>query len=160
MESKNLTLRPMGWRRICKNTQCFGWELTDANEHVHTETKTTYKETVYSDRVEITPETTTSTTRRICLSFVRDRDDYENFESVERLEFFYNIVYVLRGIALFLTKALWILTFIVLMISEIAGGYGPNILGFAIAALVIWIGLRITENILASTAAKRLGLKN
>ena len=156
IESKFLTLRPFGWKRICKNTQRFGWELTDAKAHTTTETKTTYKETTYYDHVEITPETTTKTTKRIHLSFVRDTDRFENFASVRALEALYGIVYLFRTIANFATKVLWAIALVVAFMGEIGGEFGIGLSQYAFAVLLIWLGLRLVENIIARIAYNRL----
>ena len=137
----------------------FGWELTDAKEHTTTETKTTYKETHYYDRVEVTPETTTKTTRRIHLSFVRYPETFENLGEIKLLETLYGIAYLFRAIALFLTKVLWVITLLVAFIGEIGGDYGSSVSGVTITVTLLWLGLRLAENILATVAAKRLELR-
>lgn len=156
IQSKFLTLRPMGWQRICKNTQRFGWELTDAKEHTTTETKTTYKETHYYDHVEVTPETTTTKKTRIHLAFMRDTDRFENFGAIQTLESIYCIVYFFRAIANFFTKVMWVLALIVAFIGEIGGDYGGPIGTYAFVVLFIWLGLRLVEDILARVAYNKL----
>jgi hypothetical protein len=156
IQSKFLSLRPLGWKRICKNTQRFGWELTDAKEHVTTETKTTYKETHYYDRVEVTPETKTTTTRRIHLSFIRDTERFEGLASVRALETLYGIVYLFRSIANFATKVLWVVALIIAFMGEIGSEFGAPIGEYAFIVLFVWLGLRLVENIIASIAYKRL----
>lgn len=158
-QTKFLSIRPMGWKRICKNTMRFGWELTDAKEHTTTETKTTYKETHYYDRVEVTPETTTKTTRRIHLSFVRYPEKFENLGEIKLWETLYGIAYLFRTIALFFTKLIWVLTLLVALIGEIAGEVGTPLSSGAVVITLIWLGLRLTENIFAHIAAKRLELR-
>ena len=152
---KTLVVKRFGWRRICRNTQRFGWVLTDAEQHTETTTTTSYEGRVVGDRVYIDEHKTTSTKVSIHMSFYRDDDDYANLPAILPIEFFYKIAFFFRRIIGAILPFFTVLFVIFLLM----GDDGSGMTGAWIGAMVAWIVLMIVENVLALWAYKVLRLR-
>lgn len=113
IQTKFLSVGRLGWRLVCHNMECFGWELYDAEKVNTTTTTTTYEGEIDGDTIHITPHTSTSTERRVDMTFCRDLDAYKNLFIVRFFEIFYNIVFVIRRILSHIVPSL----FLIVMIS-------------------------------------------
>lgn len=159
MQSKYLTIKKFGWKRIAKNTQKFGWVLNDAEEHRETTTTTTYEGEVVNDEVRIREHTSSSTKVRIHLYFTRDPNNFENLKSIALIELLYNIAFLVRRIIGFILP---IATVIMIILSFI--GFSDMVIESSAPTwwgmgLFTWIGLIILESILASIARRILRWK-
>ncbi len=160
VQTKNLVVKKFGWKRVCKNTQRFGWVLNDAVQHEETTVTTSYEGRVEGDKVYIDEHSSSSTKVTIHLSFYRNKDDYTNLPAIFPLELIYNIAFLARRIIGFLLP---LLTIGVVLIAAIGQSdwlfeetnYG-TLWGVAIA---IWLGLIILESIFAFIASKILKLR-
>lgn len=152
VETKSLCVRKIGWKRISRNTQRFGWVLNDAEEHTETTETTTYEGRVSGDTIHITPRTTRKTKVRIWLSFYRFRSDIPGV--VRTIEFFYNIFFFLRRVIGFLLP--WAL--IPFVIVALVGGV-DFVMTYGVyweIAFFVWLILMVIEGILARIAFNSL----
>ena len=69
---KVLCVKRFGWKRIAKNTQRFGWVLSDAEEETTVTETTTYEGKVVGDTLYVNPRTNRSSKVRVWLSFYRN----------------------------------------------------------------------------------------
>lgn len=158
-ERKNLVLRKFGWKRICRNTQCFGWVLDSAYQNEETTIKTTYTGKFINDKIEIKENNQKSTKVRIHLSFYRDSSSYSNLNEIKLLEAIYNIFFFFRKILAFFLSIICVVAAIIFLLghaySLIYSPFG-RVLWLCI---FIWLSLIIAENILAKIAFGKLKSK-
>lgn len=158
-ETKYLVLKKFGWKRICQNTQKFGWILDDAYQHDETTVTTTYTGEVINDKIEIKENVNKSTKVRVHLSFYRDSSRYNNLNKIMLLEVFYNMIFFLRRILAFILPIMTAVAALIFLL-----GHGDTLLtstfgGAFGLTLLIWICFIIAENILAQIAYSKLELK-
>ena len=158
-ETKNLVIKKLGWKRICKNTQRFGWVLDDAYQHEETTVTTTYTGEVVNDKIVIKEDNQKSTKVRVHLSFIRDRDWFVNFGKIRFLEIIYNIIFFFRRVLAFLLPIASIAALVVFLF-----GKGDILLDSLFGALYmagffVWIAFIIIENILARIAYSKMQIK-
>ena len=146
-KEKQLTLKKLGWKRIARNTERFGWFLKDATKHTEITETTTYEGHVSGDTIYINPKTHRTSKTRVWLTFYRSR---EVGAGVGFIEFLYNLAYYIRKISLFCMPFLWAATFVLLIIgfSDIA----QTVIGLATTSVAGWIGGIIWETIWARIA--------
>lgn len=134
-KTKLLRVFAIGWKRILKNTEKFGWSFIDEedieNIHYHPKTDKRCRFTVWLD-------------------FLRIDKITDACPELKKIELIYNIFFLLRRILRLLMPIMFIW-------SIVAGG-GMPFLGF-VAAFIGWIICIILENILANTADKTLNGK-
>ena len=157
--TKHLVIKKIGWKRICKNTQRFGWVLDDAYQHEETTVTTTYTGEVINDKIVIKEDKQKSTKISVHLSFYRNSNWFVNLNKVKFLEFFYNIFFLFRRILAFFLP---IISVVVLVIALM--GKSDFILSSSLGivweiGIFVWIFLIIIENILARIAYRILKLK-
>ena len=145
IQTKVLCVKKFGWQRIAKDRMCFGWELNNAEEHTETTSTVSYNVTEYSGKYEITPEVTHSTKVRIWLSFLRDRDRFENLGSIALIELFYKLVFA-------------VIAAIIGFLAGLEGGVHPIVLWF-IGLTGAWLLGIVLEVVLARIAAAILRRK-
>ena len=163
--TKNLSVKKFGWKRIAKNTQRFGWVISDAVEHTEVTETTTYEATVYNDTIYVNPKTNRSSWVRVFLTFYRN--SYLIPASVKVIEFFYNIIFFLRRVLAFFVP---IATVLVILFASMGGANaidgGETIYMIGTGWVLIsgfWLAFIILENILARIASgilKRNGYFN
>lgn len=144
MQTKTLTVRRFGWKRVANNMYRFGWDLADATQHTQTRAKTTYEGRInYSGNVDITPHTSKSTKIRVILDFVRYDEYIPNLGSISVLEAFYNLIYFIRfivGTFLPFSAILFIPPFAPLLGSALFGSEHWNrIIGIPVILFIVWI---------------------
>lgn len=159
LQTDYLTIKKFGWKRIAKNKQRFGWVLADAVKETTVTESTSYEGRVSGDNLYITPKTTSKSKIRINLSFVRDRNDFENLGSIKPIETVYNLIFLIRRILGFFLLPV----FIGIMIfgaffgaSDYLLGEGGGIWIAWCVCFIIWLGGIILEGILSRVAAKIL----
>lgn len=152
---KQLTIKKLGWKRIAKNVQRFGWVLYDATEHTTITEETTYEGRISGDTLYINPRTNRKSYTRVWLTFYRALVVSSN---VKTLEFFYNVIYFLRKIFAFCLPILWIGT-LIMWITAGTGNFAEYFYGFlrlAIGCSVSWILGIILEGVLSRIAGLAL----
>lgn len=158
-ETKNLILKKFGWKRICKNTQMFGWILDDAYQHEETTVTTTYTGEIIDDKIEIKENTSSSTKITVHLSFYRDSSYYLNLNKIKILEFFYNLIFFFRRILAFFLPLMTAVAVIAFLLGQADFLLYSSFGEIWMLAIFTWIGLIITENVLARIAYSKLKLK-
>lgn len=159
MQSKYLTIKKFGWKRIAKNTQKFGWVLDDAEEHRETTTTTRYEGEIVNDEVRIHEHTSSSTKVRIHLYFTRDPNDFENLKSIALIELLYNIAFLARRIIGFILPIAAVIIFFPCLMGQADMVLESPAYYWWCTGLLTWIGLIILESILASIARRILRWK-
>ena len=145
--TKVLCVKRFGWKRIAKNTQRFGWILSDAEEETTVTETTTYEGNVVGDTLYINPRTNRSSKVRVWLTF------YRNIyvpAGVRVLEFFYSLIFLLRRILAFFLPIIGVCALIVFLM-----GHGDILLTYPtifILPLLLWLSFIILEGILARIA--------
>ncbi len=158
IQTKVLCVKKFGWQRIAKDRMCFGWELNNAEEHTETTSTVSYNVTEYSGKYEITPEVTHSTKVRIWLSFLRDRDRFENLGSIALIELFYKLVFTVRRILSLILPVFAVIAAIIGFLAGLEGGVHPIVLWF-IGLTGAWLLGIVLEVVLARIAAAILRRK-
>lgn len=150
-KTKHLTVRKIGWKRIAKNTQRFGWILDDATIHTDITETTTYEGRVCGDTIYINPRTNRKSKTRVWLSFYRV---INVGAGVATLEFFYNVIYILRKILAFCLPFLFVggLVLFFLNCTEISLRAFYWATGFFFG----WIGCIIFEGVFSRIAGSVL----
>ncbi len=147
-QTKTLRIKKLGWRRIAKNTQKFGWILDDAEEEVTIERSRSYEGRVYNDTLYVDEKVKEKKKVVMVLSFHRDTSEFANYRKISIIEVFYNIIFLIRRI---IGIVLPILTIIVFIFALMGGtDQLPNEGSFYLTILFIWFFGIISENILAS----------
>lgn len=157
IRTKNLVIKRFGWKRICKNTQRFGWVLDDAVQHEETTVTTSYEGRIVDDKVYIDEHKKSSTIVSIHLSFYRNSDDYANLPAIFLFELIYNIVFFIRRIMG--TLVLPLLTVVFAIVAALGKGMDSPLGSYWGISIAIWLGLIILENIFALISSKILRLK-
>ncbi|MDE6850685.1 MAG: hypothetical protein K2J54_05090 [Clostridia bacterium] len=144
---KVLCVKRFGWKRIAKNTQRFGWVLSDAEEETTVTETTTYEGKVVGDTLYVNPRTNRSSKVRVWLSF------YRNMyipAGVRILEFFYNVFFLLRRILAFFLPLIAVGSLILML----TGGVDIllSLMLWIELAFGLWIAFIILEGILARIA--------
>lgn len=136
--TKDIRTGRIGWKRIAKNIIRFGWEYIDDDG---------------GSDINLPP--TRAGKHRVKLSFVRAncaRDAQP--KAVRTLEFFYNLIFLLRRIALFLLPVFAVAGIVVSVVKSMDGLSAA--IAFIFVDLVVWIACIITEEILSRCAASKL----
>lgn len=156
---KTLIVKKFGWKRVAKNTMRFGWQMSDAEEHVTTTTETSYDGEIVGDKVYINEHVKRHTAVTVHMYFWRRKSDYKNMFAVSILELFYNIIFYIRRIlGAILPFALAAIIFIYAF-GGVSDELAPTISTAYMSALVIWIGAIIMEGVLSRIAGRILGVR-
>ncbi len=147
-QTKTLRIKKLGWRRIAKNTQKFGWILDNAEQEVTIERERSYEGRVYNDKLYIDEKVTERKKVVMVLSFHRDTSEFANYRQISIMEVFYNIIFLIRRIIGFFLPILTVIVLIIALIGSI--DQLPNEGSFYLVLVFIWIFGIISENILAS----------
>lgn len=147
VETKVLCVRKIGWKRIARNTQRFGWYLDNAEQHTTTTETTTYEGSISGDTITVTPHTTRSSKVRVWLSFYRYSSEIP--ASVKTVELFYNLFFLVRRIIGFLLPIALIPYIILFLLGQALSDLGSLISMYWMIAFFSWIALMIIEGILA-----------
>jgi hypothetical protein len=162
-DTKVLCVKKIGWKRIAKNTQKFGWELSDAEEETTFTTETEYENIEYDNKVYTRESGSTTTSKtRIWLYFHRYKSTIKNCNSIKVLEAFYNFIFLIRRILAFILPIMTIGIFFVIVLGSFIENFF-NIKDFYLyylmayfIGLFVWIAMIITENILANIARDKI----
>lgn len=160
IQTKNLVIKRFGWKRVCKNTQRFGWILNDAIQHEETSVTTTYEGRISGDKIYFDEHKSSSTRITIHLSFYRSKDYFTNLPVIFPLELIYNIVFFIRRFIGFFLPLLTIGAVIVALMTESNAVNEINFITIWMAVIFIWLGLVMLESILAIIASKILKFKS
>lgn len=163
IKTKVLCVKKLGWKRIARNTERFGWTLDEAEQETTTTHETTYEGKIIDNKVYVKSHTNTSTTIRIWLSFWRNKDDFKNLTIIRPLELIYNIIFTIRRIIGFFMPIATILLIIgTLFLNATGSGYHDEMNRFFIILIVvflIWLLLMICEGIFSRIAGAILKRK-
>ena len=139
--TKDIKTGRIGWKRIVKNTIRFGWEYVDDNG---------------GSNINLPP--TKVGKRKVELSFIRLNSEKDaQPAAVRALEFFYNLVFLIRRIAVFLLPVLAVAGIVVSIIKKLEGFKTAAV--FILVDFAIWIACIIAEGILSRCAAANLKAK-
>lgn len=148
---KLLQIGRFGWKRIAKNTQCFGWKLDKVTKVTSTTKTRTYEGKIHDDNsITVNSHDSYSTSKWMELKFSRDESLLANRDKVLQIEWFYNIVYKIRQISLIL----FVVTFVLSVVISLFGIDITVMSGINMIIMFIWLGLRIAENAMAKSASK------
>lgn len=160
IQEKTIAVKKLGWKRVCKNTQRFGWKLQDAVQEERTSVTTSYEGRVSGDHVYIDEHNSSTTKIIMHLFFYRNRDAFSNISSIFVLELIYNLVFLVRRIIGFLLPLLTIGVVLIAALGESEWLFKETNYGTLWGvAVLIWLVLIITENVLSIVASKILRLK-
>lgn len=162
IDTKEVYVKNFGYKRIVKNFQKFGWNVYSIVRETTTETTTKYEgRIVDDDKIEIDEIKNEKKTVWIHIKMDRNENDFVNLNKIFFLELFFNLIFLIRRLIAFFLPILSIPCIIIMalgksdeLISDGGDFYGLGEIWML--ALLIWIGLIITENILASIAYKIL----
>lgn len=162
-QTKYISVKKMGWKRIARNVQRFGWVLDDAEEEVIINRSRSYEGNVYDDKVYIKENVKEKRKVLIHLSFHRDGNDFENLNSISIIEIFYNIIYFIRKILAWILPIFSIVVFVIMLLGQsdelFGNGYLAPMGTYYVLCLIFWgVGI-LTENILANVASSILRYK-
>lgn len=139
--TKVFKVRRIGWRRIAKNISRLGWHYLD--------------EKGGSD-IKLPPDKCGK--HKVWLTFWRlDSERDAQPAAVRTLEFFYNLIFLVRRIAAFFLPVLLVAGIIVSIIKQ-PDGFSTAV-AFILSCFAIWIACIILEGVLARCADAKLKVK-
>ena len=141
---------------MIRNTKCFGWHLYDKTDVEETTTlvDSVDAEHMYGDKWKFTPHYNSETKYFLDVSFYRKSEWFKNLGGVKILEFFYNLIFLIRRIIGALLPAV----FVIAMIFVITGTSGnddttSNLVGAIFGGtFMTWVLLMLLEDIFAMIA--------
>lgn len=134
---KELKVSRIGWKRILNNTKRFAWDYIDEE-----------------DDGSIPPPTRVGKFK-VSLDFLRiDKLKKILPRAVHVLEFFYNVVFLLRRIAAFLLPIFAVVGIVLSLIKPLDGVKTAAI--FVFTDFAVWIACIITEGVLSRCAAAKI----
>ena len=156
METKSMRLKKLLSGRVIRNTKCFGWHLYDKTDVEETTTwvDSVDAEHMYGDKWKFTPHYNSETKYFLDVSFYRKSEWFKNLGGVKILEFFYNLIFLIRRIIGALLPAV----FVIAMIFVITGTSGnddttSNLVGAIFGGtFMTWVLLMLLEDIFAMIA--------
>ena len=156
METKSMRLKKLLSGRVIRNTKCFGWHLYDKTDVEETTTwvDSVDAEHMYGDKWKFTPHYNSETKYFLDVSFYRKSEWFKNLGGVKILEFFYNLIFLIRRIIGALLPAVFVIT----MIFVITGTSGnddttSNLVGAIFGGtFMTWVLLMLLEDIFAMIA--------
>lgn len=156
METKTMKLKKLLSKRVIRNTKGFGWHLYDATDVSETTTwvDSVEAENIYDNKWKLTPHYNSETKYFIMVTFYRKNEWFKNLRSVKVLEFFYNLIMILRRII----GALLPLMFVVAMGVTVAFSSQNNGEAASILATVFgisfsaWLLFMLLEDIFSAIA--------
>lgn len=154
IKDKFLSVKPWGSKRVVKLIRRFGWELYDATENTEITETTEYHTEIEDGEIKETKTTSRSKYTTYDLHFVRDSSAFFNLPAIFLPELLFNVVFFFRRITGTLAP-LAIAAFAIMVF--LAGGdadiiANDSISRVCVAEIVVWIALRICEQILSITA--------
>lgn len=169
---KKLVVGRVGWGRIVRNTERFGWELVTAEEVTTVETETYYEGYQDGNRfiieaemdgnnIKLPTKTREHKSVREHLTFRRDSNWFKNLFAIFPLELIYNILFIVRriiGILLPIAAGLLFAVAIIFNNIELRDDI-IHISMYVEIAFVVWLALIIIEGILARIAKRILKRK-
>lgn len=148
---KMLSIGKLGWKRIAKNTQCFGWNLDKVTKVTSTTKTRTYEGKIHDDNsITVSSHDSYSTSKWMELKFSRDESLLANRDKVLQIEWFYNIVYKMRQFS----RYIWFVTCILCVGISAMGIDNTVVTAICMFTMLIWLGLRLAENAIAKKASK------
>ena len=156
VQTKYLTIKKFGWKRVAKNHERFGWYLDEAIKHTITTEETEYEGRVYDDRITITPHTKITKKTRMELSFHRDTNDIANMGQIFFIELLFNIVFLLRRIIGFILPWMLVPFALVFLMGESGSELGTTMTSILGVAFLAWLGGIILEVIISKIGEKVL----
>lgn len=156
METKSMRLKKLLSGRVIRNTKCFGWHLYDKTnvEETTTWVDSVDAEHMYGDKWKFTPHYNSETKYFLDVSFYRKSEWFKNLGGVKILEFFYNLIFLIRRIIGALLPAV----FVIAMIFVITGTSSnddttSNLVGAIFGGtFMTWVLLMLLEDIFAMIA--------
>lgn len=156
METKSMRLKKLLSGRVIRNTKCFGWHLYDRTDVEETTTwvDSVDAEHMYGDKWKFTPHYNSETKYFIELSFYRKSEWFRNLGGVKILEFFYNLIFLIRRIIGALLPAAFVIAMILAITSSSSNNDATGNLVGAIfgGTFMSWLLLIVLEDIFAVTA--------
>lgn len=153
-KDKYLSVRPWGSDRVVKLIKRFGWKLSDATENTEITETTEYRIETEDGKIKETKSTSRSKYTTIDLHFERDGDRFSNLNAILLPELLFNVVFFFRRIAGTLAP----LAIVGFALMALIYGFDADIVAndpisrACVAEILIWICLRICEQILSAIA--------
>ena len=156
METKSMRLKKLLSGRVIRNTKCFGWHLYDKTDVEETTTwvDSVDAEHMYGDKWKFTPHYNSETKYFLDVSFYRKSEWFTNLGGVKILEFFYNLIFLIRRIIGALLPAAFVIAMIFVIIGSSSNDDPTGNLVGAIfgGAFMTWVLLIVLEDIFAMIA--------
>lgn len=156
METKSMRLKKLLSGRVIRNTKCFGWHLYDKTDVEETTTwvDSVDAEHMYGDKWKFTPHYNSETKCFLDVSFYRKSEWFKNLGGVKILEFFYNLVFLIRRIIGALLPPAFVIAMIFTFMSTSAKDDPTVNLVAAVfgGSFMAWVLLMLLEDIFAMIA--------
>ncbi len=156
METKSMRLKKLLSGRVIRNTKCFGWHLYDKTDVEETTTwvDSVDAEHMYGDKWKFTPHYNSETKYFLDVSFYRKSEWFKNLGGVKILEFFYNLIFLIRRIIGALLPAVFVIAMIFVITGTSGNDYTTSNLVGAIfgGTFMTWVLLMLLEDIFAMIA--------
>lgn len=150
IQTKCLSIRKFGWKRVCSCHARFGWELDEAIERTKTKTTTEYEGRIEGDRVTLKPNTTTTTDTRILLTFTRDRSRISNYLIVWMIELLYNVAFLFRRLIGFFMPFTVLAFSVVFLMGDSGSEIGQMLTGVLGVHFLVWLTGVVLEVIISA----------
>ncbi len=156
METKSMRLKKLLSGRVIRNTKCFGWHLYDRTDVEETTTwvDSVDAEHMYGDKWKFTPHYNSETKYFLDVSFYRKSEWFRNLGGVKILEFFYNLIFLIRRIIGALLPPAFVIAMLFVIIGTSSNDDPTGNLVGAIfgGAFMAWVLLILLEDIFAMIA--------
>ena len=156
METKSMRLKKLLSGRVIRNTKCFGWHLYDKTDVEETTTwvDSVDAEHMYGDKWKFTPHYNSETKYFLDVSFYRKSEWFRNLGGVKILEFFYNLIFLIRRIIGALLPPAFVIAMLFVIIGTSSNDDPTGNLVGAIfgGAFMAWVLLILLEDIFAMIA--------
>ena len=139
-DSKDIKVNKIGWKRIAKNTCCFGWMYVNPEP--------------YDDSDEIIAPYAKKGKTKVELLFVRADAVKASNSAIQGLETFYNILFLIRRILAFLLPILLVVGVVLAVLNGSDAIGGP--IALCLVPFLLWLACIIGENMLARSAKAKL----
>ena len=162
-EFKDVVVKKQGYKRIVNNYQKFGWNIDNIVEETILKATEKYIGRIDNNQLNINKNVNQSKKILMHIYMSRDKNKYSNIDQIYTIENVFNLLCFIRKIFDLIIPIFTVFIVLILLLNGVKGfiiiekgkfGFG----GYWIVSLIVWIGLVLIENKLASLSQKILGI--